>query len=159
LLIWPVLTAAEGVGDALVGGVGLAVDAVGVHLQQDDDAMPGAAGDFGRGHAGRTGPPDQAADPAFHRVGAVAVIACLLLAVIVALSIYSDRSDKTAVPQSDVQAVAGHWAAEAGWSVVGVPPRASSSVEATWPGPAPSLAQLRRDLDAADLTGPDVRVR
>jgi hypothetical protein len=57
LLIWPVLTAAEGVGDALVGGVDLAVDAMGVHLQQDDDAVPGAAGDFGRGHAGRTGPP------------------------------------------------------------------------------------------------------
>jgi hypothetical protein len=56
LLIWPVLTAAEGVGDALVGGVGLAVDAVGVHLQQDDEAVPGAAGDFGRGHAGRAGP-------------------------------------------------------------------------------------------------------
>jgi hypothetical protein len=48
--------------------------------------------------------------------------------------------------------------AEAGWSAVGVPPRASSSVEATWPGPALSLVQLRRDLDAAGLTGPDVRV-
>ena len=39
---------AEGVGDALVGGVGLAVDAVGVDLQQDCDAVPGAAGDLGR---------------------------------------------------------------------------------------------------------------
>jgi hypothetical protein len=70
------------------------------------------------GTPGRTGPLDQAADPAFHRVGAVPVIACLLLAVIVPLSIYSDRSDKTAVPQSDVQAVAGHWTAEAAglWS-------------------------------------------
>jgi hypothetical protein len=29
---------------------------LGVHLQQDDDAVPGAAGDFGRGHAGRTVP-------------------------------------------------------------------------------------------------------
>jgi hypothetical protein len=37
----------EGVGDALVGGVGLPVDAVRVDLQQDGDAVPGAAGDFG----------------------------------------------------------------------------------------------------------------
>jgi len=41
--------AAEGVGDALVGGVGMAVDAVGVDLEQDDDAVPGAAGDLGGG--------------------------------------------------------------------------------------------------------------
>jgi hypothetical protein len=39
-LILPV-PAAEGVGDALVGGIGLAVDAVGVDLGQDDDAVPG----------------------------------------------------------------------------------------------------------------------
>jgi hypothetical protein len=43
---------AQGVGDALVGSVGLAVDAVGVDLQQDGDAVPGAAGDLGRGHPG-----------------------------------------------------------------------------------------------------------
>jgi hypothetical protein len=42
---------AEGVGDALVGGGGLAVDGVGVDLQQDGDAVPGAAGDLRRGHA------------------------------------------------------------------------------------------------------------
>ena len=46
------LGGAEGVGDALVGGVGLPVDAVGVDLQQDRDAVPGAAGDLGRGHPG-----------------------------------------------------------------------------------------------------------
>jgi len=40
---------AEGVGDALVGGVGLTVDAVGVDLEQDRDAVPGAADDLGRG--------------------------------------------------------------------------------------------------------------
>jgi hypothetical protein len=39
------LGGAEGVGDALVGGVGLPVDAVGVDLQQDGDAVPGPAGD------------------------------------------------------------------------------------------------------------------
>src|ERR1017187_6793531 len=43
LVIW----GCEGVGDALVGGAGLAVDAVGVDLEQDGDAVPGAAGDFG----------------------------------------------------------------------------------------------------------------
>jgi hypothetical protein len=34
---------AEGVGDPLVRGIGLAVDAVRVDLQQDRDAVPGAA--------------------------------------------------------------------------------------------------------------------
>ena len=43
---------AEGVGDALVGGVGLAVDAVGLDLEQDGDAVPGAAGDLGGGYPG-----------------------------------------------------------------------------------------------------------
>ena len=39
----PGVLGAEGVGDALVGGVGLPVDAVRVDLQQDGDAVPGAA--------------------------------------------------------------------------------------------------------------------
>jgi hypothetical protein len=43
---------AEGFGNALVGGGGLSVDAVGVDLEQDRDAVPGAAGDLGRGHPG-----------------------------------------------------------------------------------------------------------
>jgi hypothetical protein len=42
----------EGVGDALVGGVGLPVDAVRVDLEQDGDAVPGAAGDLGGGPPG-----------------------------------------------------------------------------------------------------------
>src|ERR1022692_1887095 len=42
----------EGAVDAGVGGVGLAVDAVGVDLEQDGDAVPGAAGDLGGGHPG-----------------------------------------------------------------------------------------------------------
>ena len=49
---WLCVLGAESVGDALVGCVGLAVDAVGVDLQQDRDAVPGAAGDLGRGHPG-----------------------------------------------------------------------------------------------------------
>ena len=39
---------AEGVGDPLVRGVSLPVDAVGVDLQQDKE--PGTAGDLGRAH-------------------------------------------------------------------------------------------------------------
>ena len=94
-----------------------------------------------------------------HRVGAIAVIACLLLAVVVPLSINSDRISKTTVRQSDVQAVAGHWASDAGWSVVGVTAKGEQVlVEATGPDPAPSLTQLRHELDTAGLTGFDVRV-
>jgi hypothetical protein len=37
----------EGVGDAIVGGVSLAVDAVGIGLAQNRDAVPGAPGDLG----------------------------------------------------------------------------------------------------------------
>lgn len=103
--------------------------------------------------------PDLATGPAVHRVGAVAVIACLLLAVVVPLSINSDRISKTTVRQSDVQAVAGHWANDAGWSVVGVTAKGEQVlVEATGPDPAPSLTQLRHELDTAGLTGFDVRV-
>jgi hypothetical protein len=43
-LVIPVILGAEAIGDALVGGVGLPVNAVRVDLQQDRDAVPGAAG-------------------------------------------------------------------------------------------------------------------
>lgn len=100
-----------------------------------------------------------AAGPAFRRVSAIAVIACLLLAVTVPLSANSDRISKTTIRQKDVQAVAEHWASEAGWSVVGVAAKGEQVlVEATGPAPAPSLTRLRRDLGAAGLTGLDVRV-
>src|SRR3984957_14537537 len=46
------LGGAEGGGNALLGGVGLPVDAVGVDLEQDGDTVPGAAGDLGSGHPG-----------------------------------------------------------------------------------------------------------
>ncbi len=101
----------------------------------------------------------QTASPAFHYRGAVAVIAALLLVVIVPLWISSDRIYKTAVRQSDVQAVADHWASDAGWSVVGVTATGDQVlVEATGPSPAPGLALLRRDLNAAGLKGLNVRV-
>ena len=95
----------------------------------------------------------------FHRGAAVAIITALLLAVIVPLWINSDRIDKTNVRESEVQAVAGHWADDAGWSVVGVTATGDQVlVEATGPTPAPSLALLRRDLNTAGLNGLNVRV-
>ena len=49
--VLPGVLGAEGIGDALVGGTVLAVDAVGVDLEQHRDAVPGAAGDYSHGHA------------------------------------------------------------------------------------------------------------
>jgi hypothetical protein len=63
----------------------------------------------------------QATNADFHRPVAVVIIALLLLlAVLAPLWINSERIDKTTIRQSDVQAVAEHWASEAGWSVIGV---------------------------------------
>ena len=62
----------------------------------------------------------QGATSGFRFGGAVAIIAALLLVVIVPLWINSDRIDKTAVQESEVQAVAGRWASDAGWSVPSV---------------------------------------
>ena len=82
-----------------------------------------------------------------------------LAAVLVPLWINSDRIDKTTVRQADVQAVAEHWASDAGWSVVGVTATGDQVlVGATGPPPAPDLAVLRQDLDDAGLAGLDVRV-
>ncbi len=101
----------------------------------------------------------QAISPAFRYRGAVAVIAVLLLPVIVPLTVSSDRIDKTTIRQSDVQAVADHWASTAGWSVLGVTVTGDQVLaEAIGPSPAPGLAGLRQDLDAAGLNGLDVRV-
>jgi len=95
----------------------------------------------------------------FRFAGAVAIIAALLLAVIVPLRINSERIDKTTVLQSEVQAVAEQWASDADWSVADVTATDDRVfIEATGPNPAPSLALLRHDLDAAGLTGLDVRV-
>ena len=103
---------------------------------------------FGQGSAAR-----------FRYRGAIAVIAALLLAVIVPLQINSDRIDKTTVRQSEVQAVAGRWASDAGWSVTGVNATGDQVlIEATGPNPAPGLSLLRQDLNAAGLKGLDVRV-
>jgi len=58
-----------------------------------------------------------------------------------------------------LQAVAEHWANDAGWSVVGVVATGDRVlVNVTGPRPSPDLAVLRRDLDDAGLAGLDVRV-
>jgi uncharacterized hydrophobic protein (TIGR00271 family) len=99
------------------------------------------------------------ADPAFHRFAAVSIIALLLLVVLVPLRINSDRIDKTQVRQADVQAVADHWANDAGWSVVGVTATGDQVlVDVAGPNPTPALSVLRQQLDAAGLSGLDVRV-
>jgi uncharacterized hydrophobic protein (TIGR00271 family) len=90
---------------------------------------------------------------------AIVIIAALLLVVIVPLQINSDRIDNTNARQSAVQAVAGRWANDAGWSVTGVTATGDHVlIDATGPNPAPDLTQLRHDLDAAGLNGFDVRV-
>jgi uncharacterized hydrophobic protein (TIGR00271 family) len=97
--------------------------------------------------------------PAFRRPAAAAIIVLLLAAVLVPLWINSDRVDKTTIRQADVQAVAEHWAHDAGWSVVGVTAMGDRVlVNATGPSPAPDLAALRQDLDAVGLAGLDVRI-
>jgi uncharacterized membrane protein len=97
--------------------------------------------------------------PAFRRPAAVVIIALLLAAVLVPLWINSDRIDKTTIRQADVQAVAEHWASDASWSVIGVTATGDQVLAAaTGPRPAPDLAVLRQDLDAAGLAGLDVRV-
>jgi uncharacterized hydrophobic protein (TIGR00271 family) len=99
------------------------------------------------------------ADPAFHRFAAVSIIALLLLAVLFPLWLNSDRIDKATISQSTVQAVADHWASDAGWSVLGVTATGDQVlVDVTGPNPAPSLSVFRQQLDAAGLKGLDVRV-
>jgi len=102
---------------------------------------------------------DRAQPAAFHRRGAVAVIAVFLAVVIVPLTINSDRIDRNSVRESDVQAVADHWAEAAGWSVVGVTADGDRVfVEATGPAPEPDLTVLHQNLLAAGLSGVVVEV-
>ena len=101
----------------------------------------------------------QPAAPAFGRPIAVVIIVLLLAAVLVPLWINSDRIDETTIRQADVQAVAEHWADDAGWPVVSVTATGDQVlVDATGPRPAPDLAVLRQDLDTAGLAGLDVGV-
>jgi uncharacterized hydrophobic protein (TIGR00271 family) len=90
---------------------------------------------------------------------AYALIGLLLAVVVVPLWLNSDRFDRVNVRTTSVGAVADHWADAAGWSVLGVSSIDDRVlVEATGPTPAPSLVDLRRQLDQAGLGDVDVRV-
>ena len=92
----------------------------------------------------------QATNADFHCSVAVVIIALLLLllaAVLAPLWIDSERIDKTTIRPSDVQAVAEHWASEAGWSVIGVTATGDRVlVNATGPNPAPTSPCSARTL-------------
>jgi uncharacterized hydrophobic protein (TIGR00271 family) len=107
--------------------------------------------------AGRLADQTMASD--FRRGGAVTIIGVLLVLIVVPLAINSSRTDTTTVRQSDVQAVAQHWATAAGWGVVAVTTTGKQVlIQATGPSPAPSLSVLRQDLHAAGLSEVDARV-
>jgi uncharacterized hydrophobic protein (TIGR00271 family) len=87
------------------------------------------------------------------------LIGLLLLAVIVPLWTNSQHFDRNNIRQTGVQAVANQWADAAGWAVLGVSRLHDRVlVDATGPAPAPTLADLRRDLNQAGLGNVDVRV-
>jgi uncharacterized hydrophobic protein (TIGR00271 family) len=88
------------------------------------------------------------------------LIGLLLLAVLVPLWSNSQHYDRSSIRLTGVQAVADHWADDAGWSVLGVSHLKNSLlVDVTGPTPAPSLDRLRRELDNAGLGDVDVRVQ
>jgi hypothetical protein len=92
------------------------------------------------------------ASPTSGRGGAAALIGALLVVVAIPLGINSSRTNTTTVPQTDVQAVADHWATSAGWSVTGVTTRGQQIlIDATGPNPAPHLSSLRQNLHDTGL--------
>ena len=91
--------------------------------------------------------------------GVVLLVGVLLLAVSVPLWINSQHFDQSSIRVTGVQTVADRWAASAGWDVLGVTEVGQKIlIDTTGPSPAPSLAELRRELDAAGLQGVDVLV-
>jgi uncharacterized hydrophobic protein (TIGR00271 family) len=110
---------------------------------------------------------------ALYRVGSVAktgrswsshplayvLIGLLLVAVLVPLWVNSEHFDRTNVRSTGVQAVAEQWADSAGWSVLSVNHlNTQVLVVAAGPSPAPSLRELRAQLELAGLGNVDVRV-
>ena len=102
---------------------------------------------------------DRTLAPDFRRGRAVILIGALLVLVLVPLAVNSSRTDRTEVRETDIQAVAQHWAHAADWTILAVTLRGEEAfIQATGPGPAPSPADLRDDLDAAGLNDVDVRL-
>ena len=101
-----------------------------------------------------------ASEAASRHTIAFGLVGVLLLAVIVPLWINSEHYNRGSVQVTGVEAVASHWANAAGWSVLGVSTvHDKVLVDATGPNPRPSLADLRRELDAAGLAKVEVRVQ
>jgi uncharacterized hydrophobic protein (TIGR00271 family) len=91
---------------------------------------------------------------------AYVLVGLLLLVVAVPLWVNSEHFDQNNVRLTGVEAVADHWANSAGWSVVGVNNVDNQMlVDVTGESPSPSLAELRRELDAAGLGAFEVRVQ
>jgi hypothetical protein len=91
---------------------------------------------------------------------AYALVGVLLLVVTVPLWINSEHFDQSSIRLTGVEAVADHWANAAGWSVLGVNNVGNQMlVDVTGASPSPSLAELRRELDAAGLGAYEVRVQ
>ena len=101
-----------------------------------------------------------ASEVATRHAFASVLVGVLLLAVIVPLWVNSEHYDRTSIRMTGVEAVADHWANAAGWSVLGVSSVDDKVlVDVTGASPGPSLAELRRELDAAGLGNFDVRVQ
>jgi uncharacterized membrane protein len=91
---------------------------------------------------------------------AYVLVGFLLLIVTVPLWVNSEHFDRNNVRLTGVEAVADHWANDAGWSVLGVNNVGNQMlVDVTGASPSPSLAELRRELDAAGLGAFEVRVQ
>lgn len=92
------------------------------------------------------------AAPTSGRGGPALLIGALLIVVAIPLGINSSRTNTTTVRQTDIQALAEHWAASAGWSVTGVSTHGQQIlIDATGPNPAPHLSVLRKNLHDAGL--------
>jgi uncharacterized hydrophobic protein (TIGR00271 family) len=108
----------------------------------------------------RVGTADQAAPSSSRHPVAYILVGLLLSAVIVPLWVNSQHFDRSNIRLTGVQAVADHWADAAGWSVLGVSHlKDSVLIDVTGPAPAPSLVDLRQQLDTAGLDNFDVRVQ
>ena len=108
----------------------------------------------------RVGASEGSARRLLHRAVPYSLVGVLLLAVVAPLWVDSQHFNQRSIRLTGVQAVASHWADAAGWTVLGVSHvRATVLIDATGPSPAPSLRELRRELDAAGLSNFGVRVQ
>jgi len=97
---------------------------------------------------------------ALRHSGSFVIVGLLLVVVIAPLWVNSERFDQSNIRLTGVEAVADHWASNAGWSVLGVSNNKDDVlIDVTGPKPSPSLAELREELNAAGLGSFAVRVQ